>query len=469
MTMRETGRFAGDAGGNVSVVAAVSVLAIAALTGGVVDYATALSHKAKLQAAVDGATLHAARVLRENDGLSDAELQSLVAEQVQSVFGAMTDAGFGIEGIAATRDATGYGVRVTVRGSYGTSFLRLLGIGRLDVDVKSSAAFGHPPLEVALVLDSTGSMDYDADGNLCDGAPGCVNRMSILKTAVENFVTELERNSDGDPESIRVGIVPYSHYVRVETTLRGESWIDMSHVTREECSLRQGPACLQYTTVVDWDGFLGFRGDGLNETDDSYDVQGVPAVNGDSPLYLPALAPILPLTPLDEDGRQAVLDRVAEMQPDGGTYIPGGLIWGARLLSPEVPFTEGADAAEVVRKGLRKVIVLMTDGINTCSPDGGEEGYVRCNSGNDVDTAGLESMERICAFLRETDPATGRRRAEIVTVGFDLSFLDPADRELVEEKLRACATLGFFPATSSDIASVFGRIGARLAKLHLTE
>jgi len=173
--------------------------------------------------------------LRENGDLSDADLQTLVEEHVQSVFGAMAGGGFGIEGITAARDATGYGVRVTVRGSYGTSFLRLLGIGRLNVDVKSSAAFGHPPLEVALVLDSTG--------------------------AVENFVTELERNSDGDPESIRVGIVPYSHYVRVESSLGGESWIDMSRVTREECSL-QGPLCLQYTTVVDWDGFLGFRGNG---------------------------------------------------------------------------------------------------------------------------------------------------------------------------------------------------------------
>ncbi len=467
--MRENGRFVKEIGGNVSVVAAVSVLALAALTGGVVDYVTALSHKAKLQAAVDSGALQAARELRENGDLSDTELQTLVAEHVQSVFGAMAGGGFGIEGITAARDATGYGVRVTVRGSYGTSFLRLLGIGRLDVDVKSSAAFGHPPLEVALVLDSTGSMDYDADGNLCDGAPGCVNRMSILKTAVENFVTELERNSDGDPESIRVGVVPYSHYVRVESSLGGESWIDMSHVTREECSLRQGPLCLQYTTVVDWDGFLGFRGNGLNETDDSYDVQGVPAVNGDSPIFLPALAPILPLTPLDEDGRQVVLDRVDEMQPDGGTYIPGGLIWGARLLSPQAPFTEGTDATEVVRRGLRKVIVLMTDGINTCSPDGGDEGYVQCNNGNDVDTAGLESMDRICAYLREIDPATGRRRAEIVTVGFDLSFLDSADRDLVEEKLRSCATLGFFSATSRDIASVFGRIGAKLAKLHLTE
>ncbi len=429
----------------------------------------ALNKKAKLQAAVDSGTLHAAHELRQNGNMSDAELQALVGRYAGSVFDATAGGGFRLAMISASRDATGFGVQVTARGTYETSFLRLLGISHLNVDVKSSAAFGHPPLEVALVLDNTGSMDYDADGNRCNGAAGCINRMSILKTAVENFVTELERNSDGNPESIKVGLVPYSHYVRVETSLGGESWIDMSHVTRQTCSLRQGPACLQYTSEVDWNGFLGFRSHGLNETDDSYDMQGVPAVNDASPLYLPALAPILPLTPLDEDGRRIVLDRVAEMQPDGGTYIPGGLIWGARLLSPEMPFTEGADAAETVEKGLRKVIVLMTDGINTCSPDNGEEGYVRCNSGNDVDPAGLQSMERICTSLREVDPATGRRKAEIVTVGFDLSFLDPTDRQLVEEKLRNCATLGFFPATSDNIASVFGRIGAKLARLHLTE
>ncbi len=467
--MRAMEKFVGNRSGNVSVIAAVSILALTALAGGVVDYTLALSHKAKLQAAIDSGTLYAARELRKNADMSDTELQTLVTDYVRSVFEATSGNGFSLAAVGAVRDDSGYNVRVTARGVYGTSFLRLLGIGRLDVDVKSSAAFGYPPLEVVLVLDNTGSMDYDANGDRCRGAPGCVNRMSILKTAVENFITQLERNADGNPENLKVGIVPYSHYVRVDTSHQGESWIDMSHVTRRTCSMRQGPACLQFTTTADWNGFLGFRNNGLNETDDSYDVQGVPAVNASSPIYLPALAPILPLTPLGEEGKRIIRDRVAEMRPDGGTYIPGGLIWGARVLSAEAPFTEGADANEVRQKKLRKVIVLMTDGINTCSPDGGDEGHIRCNSGNNVDLAGLDSMERICESLREVDPVTGMRRAEIVTVGFDLSFLDATNRQLVEDRLRNCATLGFFSATSSDIASVFGRIGASLAKLHLTE
>ena len=111
----------------------------------------------------------------------------------------------------------------------------------------------------------------------------------------------------------------------------------------------------------------------------------------------------------------------------------------------------------------------MTDGINTCSQDGSDEGYVQCNSGNNVDMDGLNSMERICNKLKETNPDTGMRYAEIITVGFDLSFLDATSRDLVEEKLKGCATLGYYSAESSNIADVFGRIGAKLAKLHLTE
>ncbi len=51
--------------------------------------------------------------------------------------------------------------------------------------------------------------------------------------------------------------------------------------------------------------------------------------------------------------------------PERGTYIPAGLVWGWRTLSPQEPFTAAANTSS---EPVRKFLVLMTDGLNTKSP-----------------------------------------------------------------------------------------------------
>ena len=52
------------------------------------------------------------------------------------------------------------------------------------------------------------------------------------------------------------------------------------------------------------------------------------------------------------------------MTPRGNTVLPEGLAWGWRVLSPTVPFTQGAAYND---KKWRKVVVFMTDGENDVS------------------------------------------------------------------------------------------------------
>lgn len=49
---------------------------------------------------------------------------------------------------------------------------------------------------------------------------------------------------------------------------------------------------------------------------------------------------------------------------DGNTVIPAGLLWGWRVLSPTVPFTQGAPYDD--EKWI-KALVLLTDGENMVS------------------------------------------------------------------------------------------------------
>jgi Mg-chelatase subunit ChlD len=46
----------------------------------------------------------------------------------------------------------------------------------------------------------------------------------------------------------------------------------------------------------------------------------------------------------------------------GETYLPAGLIWGKRMLSPGEPFSASSTP------GTRKFLILVTDGRNTKSP-----------------------------------------------------------------------------------------------------
>ncbi|WP_424362576.1 pilus assembly protein TadG-related protein [Methylocystis parvus] len=56
---------------------------------------------------------------------------------------------------------------------------------------------------------------------------------------------------------------------------------------------------------------------------------------------------------------------------NGGTVISEGLTWAWRTLSPQKPFADGAAYTD---KKTKKVIVLMTDGVNGLAENGNEEG-----------------------------------------------------------------------------------------------
>ncbi len=77
--------------------------------------------------------------------------------------------------------------------------------------------------------------------------------------------------------------------------------------------------------------------------------------------------PILPLT----SNYQQIKTMVNSLQADGNTNITEGVTWGVRALSPGEPFTEGAP---YTTPGVRKVLIVLTDGANTLGPRSGPYG-----------------------------------------------------------------------------------------------
>lgn len=249
---------------------------------------------------------------------------------------------------------------------------------------------------------------------------------------------------------------------------------------------------------VRWEGCVGSREYPYNMQDGNYTSKKVPGVMNlpRNPSY-PAdtydgwqpwpdnhcpSAPITPLTPL-KTNIDLLKSKIEALTAEGFTYIPIGLAWGWRVLSnngPNDPFNEGADDATTRQQNVRKIIVLMTDGKNRIAPNAEE----RANTDNDFDSSQWSyrdhtwrcdadeascpassyadaRLTELCNKIKEINPNTGRRHAEIITVTFDVTD------DNIKNLLRDCATMGSFDAQSGELTSTFETIASSLSELHI--
>lgn len=344
-----------------------------------------------------------------------------------------------------------------------TSIMKLSGVDVMSVSAKAKLAFGGRDVEIALVLDSTGSMNGQ--------------KLEDLKVAAEQLITaafDFENAAD----HVKVALVPFSDYVNVGMSHRNASWIDVPNdnsstqevcgqVTpitaqtncrmetytytsdgtpmtgqQQVCDYEYGPPenqCNDVTTSNVWMGCVGSRTYPLNVQDENYSVR-VPGIMNN---YCPK--EILPLT----SDKSAAITNVQSMWASGETYVPGGLAWGWRVLSKSQPFEE---AQPTNLKKVRKMLVLMSDGANTLSPT-----YPR-HDGYDVTKADELTLE-LCENIKNDG-------IEVFTVAFDIY------ENSVLEKMKTCASdLGkFFETTSGEqLKTAFKKIGQSTRVISLTE
>lgn len=204
---RSFARFTAARGGNVAITFAISAIPILAFVGASVDYSRANAIKSALQAALDSTAL---MLSRDAATLSSTDLQSKAYNYFNAMF---TRAGVTNVKVTATYTSAG-GSNVVVGGSADmpTQFMSILGYNAITVTGTSTAAWGSTRLRVALVLDTTGSMDYDG-------------KLTALKTATKNLLTQLQ-NATSTNGDVYVSIVPFSRGVNVGSGNYSASWID---------------------------------------------------------------------------------------------------------------------------------------------------------------------------------------------------------------------------------------------------
>lgn len=226
-------RFRRDERGNVFVLFGASAIPLLLIMGGAVDVARYARYKADLSNAVDAAALALAR---QNPNYSEAQAKTFVTNYVNS-FG-VGDQQFSVEDFDVDKLSNGF--LITATGSMDTMFLPLGALtnsssgtlNSMDVNIQSEVVNGSNRLELALVLDVTGSMNCGTtvQSSCTDDwqNPASTSRIVALRSAATTLVNTLMTSETNDPNQIKIGVVPFEGTVNIGSTYAATppAWVD---------------------------------------------------------------------------------------------------------------------------------------------------------------------------------------------------------------------------------------------------
>lgn len=485
--------------GAIAVQAALLAAPLMIAVFGVVDVSRASTAKMHLQDALDAAALAAARSTASTDSQVQAIGEKILAVDLTGSDAVVTSSSFRIEGTEVVASAE---AKVTTM----VAGLWTDGDMTLGAETHVTRAINH--IELALVLDNTGSMSG--------------TKLSSLKTAAKNLVDTLSEaaSRSAEADAVKIALVPFSMTVKVGAGYADADWMDRGaapingeifhDATPNRFTLlsqmstswggcvetREAPFDVQDTAPDSSDpetlftpffapdepdtSNAGYVNNYLSDGSSSSDWkvrQGNTAKYKSKPksgtnsstgyVYGPnAGCQMQPVMRLTQDW-DALKTSITNMNAVGDTNIPMGLVWGWHALSPNAPFADGVayDTPKV-----QKIVLLMTDGENTNGSAGNNNdsvyagiGYVWQNrlgitGGNS--TKRREAMDGRLATLCANMKARG---VILYTVRVEVS-------NGTSNVLRNCAstTDKFYDVqNASQLNSVFGAIAGSIQNLRL--
>lgn len=507
--LKKLKRFLREKSGNVAMIFGLAAIPFFTMGGMAVDFSRAMMVKNRLGTALDATAL----ALGSQLGLN----QQQVRRQAQAYFDANYPASeLGVPS-ALNVDYGPNTVTISASASVPTVVIGLVGFDNLNVQQSVEVTREMKGLEVALVLDTTGSMSESG-------------KMPALKSAAHDLL-DILFGDEVSSTQLKIGVVPFAAAVRLDNPQAAitRGWIDTdgssswarlnfsggyyAHALYPPAN-GSTPASWQMNKAQKWRGCVEARPDGLEATDtppaavttnpgaantrwvpffapdepdsgsgtsgwaNRYVSDGTSSTNWQTRLQNPtkyaglnnasvhaqcAMQPLLPLT-----GQKSLIEaKIDALNPSGHTHIPLGLGWGWRILSPGEPYTEGLSYDD---EQSSKALILMTDGVNTIptnsSPAGSAYtayGYLyqsRLGSTN-AGTAGTNmntQTQEQCTAIKDA----GIRIYTILFMEND---------NTVRNLLRNCATdpsLFYDTPTTAQLKTVFHLIAADLSNLRVS-
>jgi len=481
-------RYACQTSAAVAIVFGLTVPVVIGAVGMSVDLAQSYLVRERLYQSLDAAALAAAAMSSEDPD----EIEQKVNDFIEANYPAGS-IGYTVDIDVFPSDNT---LRVTATAQLPTTFMRAFGTEYVDVYVETTVAREVRGIEVALVLDVTGSMATN-------------NNIGALRTATLNFVDTIFDRVENE-DYLRVSLVPYAATVNVGSiapeivsalpqfpagTNRPYSETDNPATTADDLNWR---GCVRARTVPHdredtdiaeggfwepfwWSSTMTDANDNRwwRDLDNDGVYDGVTENNLNRPftqcndrrtpnLGCPESNPIVPLTNDYDLLRNSANALVYWCR--GGTFSNEGMAWGLRVLSPEEPFDEGASFDDPL---WRKAVILMTDGDNQFFRKSGitatsdmtaygrlSEGRLGTTNATTARTEINEGMTDVCNALKE-------KGVTVYTVTF-ASSINTATKALYED----CAsdpTKWHDAPTQQALIEVFGTIARELSNLHISQ
>ncbi|WP_411818119.1 hypothetical protein [Hyphococcus sp. DH-69] len=209
-------RFARNNDGNIIFLFAFMLSVLFLFAGGAVDYTRWNAVRADMIESMDASSLALAQLSATDPDLTTEELKAYGRKFFEANFNYENNLlpGWNIE---FTLDDEAV-VLTCVTGKLKTYLLGVAGIKKLDIDkCVEITKRGSGRVELALVLDVTGSM-----GNKIDG----VKKIDSLKDAVETLL-DVMYGEKTESDNIKIGVVPFNAYVNVgEAASWKNAWSD---------------------------------------------------------------------------------------------------------------------------------------------------------------------------------------------------------------------------------------------------
>ncbi len=577
-----------DDAGSVSLLMAILLVPVFVFAGLAVDYGRAYKVHSRMQQAVDVAAISAARLVSASEG----ETSALAQKFFDANSGDLVD----VHGIGVTTTTTSDGLLVTAAGQLPTAFLGLLGHQMLNVSASALVKSGSDAMELALVLDNTGSMEP---------------YMSDLRTAAKDLVTTLFGNVVDD-SLVKIAVVPFAGTVNIGNGGTQMAWMDTNgdaswhgvwaewwgfgyepgcvytpgwgppidpgpggqqgslqtfgrrfaaivrelvgigpahaataadvappHQFIEPCWIANQPKINHFTLLskipnASWKGCVEARPEPYDVTDeppnpadpetlfvpwfwpdepddaqvakagygfsfannylpDRYDLVPAPFTDTAWAWYGFGLRNLLkynntnaiidetgpstigpnracpdPIMPLSGD-KSALLSKIDGLGHwhGSGTNAAEGMAWGWRVLSPEPPFSEGQSYGSI-----RKVVVLMSDGVNNADahPDPNllseMTAYGYLGDGRLPEASRTYQGFRTHVNARLLQACSNAKAAGITIYTVTFGITDAATEQLYTD----CATeppMHYSASTVSDLKGAFGKIAGGLSRVKL--
>lgn len=493
--------FAQDQRGNLALIFALSLLPLTAAAGAAVDLNRAFIVQQRLERALDAAGLAV--------GASPAATPEQMRAVAQSFFDAnYNDKEVGVPGklLLTPGDSS---VTLAATAELPTTIMSVVGFDKLTVGSEITVVRESKALEIAMVLDNTGSMAWNG-------------KIGALRTAAEDLVSILFGDQD-TPEMLRMSLVPFVTAVNIKAEGFDMNWMDVDGNSKyhgENFDPNKGPTnhfeLFNGIKNATWKGCVEMRPEPYDTLDtaptktnvntlfvpyfwpDEPDTEG--NANNDyaddrvsgkkkkrqkngakymgynvsvdeipSSTKGPNKSCARPLVPLT-NSKATLVNEVRAMEPwyNSGTNIAEGLAWGWRVLSPGAPFTEGRSFTD---PDVQKALILLTDGNNEIvsqntfnKSDYTSFGYIgkkRLGTNNIGTARGKvdKKVEEMCTRIKD-------QGVRVYTITFQLNS------PTLEDVFRECATepaLYFDSPSNEQLREAFQAIAYDLSNLRLAK